>query len=439
MHSVLWSRWFAVLLTLLCLVAAIAYVAAPYELVLGDASAAQSIPVPYTVFLLAAIACASGWFAYAFTGDPVGRRHEQVKFAYFFVIGSFAALMIPPFMKSESIGGEPVGIVSGCVKDDAAPAQLRCDPDETPAGKTGAQGKQEAAPAPAKAAGAAPKPAHDQWLVNVGGALRAQSERCTSDQAAKCRLGSSGRRVEVTGGIVVPLPFVVIALFGGAISLSRRVPEIQKRSEDGYVGTATQPKIDARQAREELVFQIMQFVSAPLIAITAHQVIAPQGQASAVALAFLAGFGSETILLMIRGVANGLQPRAAPSNAEGTTSAPAAAGGGVRARGPGAGEAAAGGLPAPVMLGLGPAGASAEPVHIRLCVDDDLEAGSLALRVDGLPADVPRDGCVELELAPGRAHRVEAHGRRAGRPVHGELALTARADDDGRPVRLALG
>lgn len=451
-----WSLAFAVLLPLLCLVTAVAYVVEPHLGVLNEGAANGAVlreppqPLAYKVLLLGTIACAAGWFIHAFTGDPLVRRREQVKFAYFFVIASFAVLMIPPFVKSQALGSEPIGIVSGCVLDAGAAAQLRCNPDGGPVPRTGAQVEEGRPAAAASAADPATArlPAHNQWLVNIGGALRAQSELpCTAGSPEACLPGAPGNRVDITGGVVVPLPFVIVALFGGAVSLSRRVPEIQKRSEPGFAGTVAEPAIDARQAREELVFQIMQFASAPLIAITAYQVVEPASQAGAVALAFLAGFGSETILLMIRGVANGLQPRnvlqglAAPGPAP--TPAPAPAGlpgqGGV---GPVAGFALGGAIDTgvqPLQLGIQAASdPPVEPVRVRLCVDDDLEAGSAALSVDGVLVGVPGDGCVEVPLAPGRPCRVEAHGRRAGREVHGGQTFTVNADDEARPLQIAL-
>lgn len=451
-----WSLAFAVLLPLLCLVTAIAYVVEPHLSALYAGAADGAVlrkpppPLAYKVLLLAAIACAAGWFIHAFTGDPLVRRREQVKFAYFFVIASFAVLMIPPFVKSQALGSEPIGIVSGCVADADAVAQLRCDPDQRLIPRTGAQAEEgrpaatiPVAPKDAALAGAAsmatvPRPERNQWLVNIGGALRPQSTLpCKVGSPEECLPGSPGNRVDITGGVVVPLPFVIVALFGGAVSLSRRVPEIQKRSEPGFPGSVAEPAIDARQAREELVFQIMQFASAPLIAITAYQVVEPTSQAGAVALAFLAGFGSETILLMIRGVANGLQPRnvlpglPAPVPAPPPAPAPAWM--------PGQGAVGPVAAFAPRQLGIQAAGdPPVEPVRIRLCVDDDLEAGSAALSVDGVLVGVPGDGCVELPLAPGRPYRVEAHGRRAGREVHGGQTLTVNADDEARPLQLAL-
>jgi len=455
--KVSWAKYFAVLVTLLCLGTAIAYVIEPYDMdtrataahAAATEAGAKGAAAPqgggappeaadrlhddsriwYRVLLLASVASGAAWFAYAFTGDPVARRHEQVQFAYFFVIGSFAVLMIPPFVKSQAIGSEPIGIVSGCVPG-ADAVQLSCNPRATRAGAEGGGGTDAAA----GAQGAEPR--YNQWLVNIGGALREQAPgECRLRDPADCKPGSVGNRVEITGGVVVPLPFIVIALFGGAISLSRRIPEIQKRSEPGYVPTEAEPAMDMRAAREELVFQIMQFISAPLIAIAAHQVIEPDSQSTAVGLAFLAGFGSESILLMIRGVANGIQPK---STVRRSAPEPAVAGDAP------AGAAQAGllaaGADAPLRLTHGlETDAPADPVHLRLCVEDEgIEPGSLTISVDGRPAAVTSAGCAELELASGRRYRIEARAVRGGSEVRGELALTADDDDDGKPVLLEL-
>lgn len=250
------------------------------------------------------------WFTHAFTGAPdISRRPEQVRFAYFFVIASFVVLGLPPLIKSQAIGSEPLGIVSGCVSPPDADA-LSCLP---------ALGNKTASAEEMKKSyntwlaenpniKLAPQPLwHNQWLVNIGGTLSPQT--VCPETGPRCKLGSNENRVYVTGGLVVPLPLVIVALFGAAISLTRRVPEIQKQSDENYVGTAAQPALTPTEATERLAFQIMQFVSAPLIAITAYEVLRPENEATAMALAFLAGFGSETILLLIRGVAEGIQPK----------------------------------------------------------------------------------------------------------------------------------
>ncbi|MCK5353608.1 MAG: hypothetical protein KAJ63_00705, partial [Methyloprofundus sp.] len=109
-----------------------------------------------------------------------------------------------------------------------------------------------------------------QWLFNIGGRV----------VCGKYRLDTC----EITGGLVVPLYFVVLALLGGAISLTRRVPEYQKRSAENYQGTvnAKESFMSYEQVRESLAFQIIQFISAPLIAIVAYHLIEPTEQAGVV-------------------------------------------------------------------------------------------------------------------------------------------------------------
>lgn len=112
----------------------------------------------------------------------------------------------------------------------------------------------------------------------------------------------------VSGGLVLPFYVVLIAMIGGAISLSRRIPEIQKRADPNFPGTSTQSRLMLYEAREQVIFQIMQLVSAPFIAICSFHVIEPSSQTTTVALAFACGFASETILLMIRSVVEKIRP-----------------------------------------------------------------------------------------------------------------------------------
>src|SRR5208283_2026673 len=60
--------------------------------------------------------------------------------------------------------------------------------------------------------------------------------------------------------------------------------------------------------REELLFQVLQVLSAPLIAITAYNAIMPNSRATSVALGFVSGFSSESVLLAIRSVADKIKP-----------------------------------------------------------------------------------------------------------------------------------
>jgi hypothetical protein len=124
------------------------------------------------------------------------------------------------------------------------------------------------------------------WLINIGGQVR------------ECVNGT--RHLCVSGGLVVPLHLVILSLMGGAISLTRRVPEYQKRGSRGYIGTDKEFALQPRVLREYLVFQIVQFVSAPLIAVVAYYLIEPTTTSASVAIAFAAGFASESVLLLIR-------------------------------------------------------------------------------------------------------------------------------------------
>ena len=101
---------------------------------------------------------------------------------------------------------------------------------------------------------------------------------------------------------MVPLYVVVLALFGGAVSMTRRVPEYQRRAMDW------QDALTNVEARERLVFQIMQVVSAPLIAVTAYYIYKPGTPAESVVIGFASGFASEPILLMIRSLVEKLSP-----------------------------------------------------------------------------------------------------------------------------------
>ena len=118
--------------------------------------------------------------------------------------------------------------------------------------------------------------------------------------------GDGGYFVE--GGLVVPFYLIVLSLLGGAVSLTRRIPEYQKQSAPGYAGTEDAPVLTPAELREYLVFQIVQVISAPFIAAVAYYVLAPATTAAIVGLAFASGFASETVLLWVRGVVDKLRP-----------------------------------------------------------------------------------------------------------------------------------
>ncbi len=112
----------------------------------------------------------------------------------------------------------------------------------------------------------------------------------------------------MSGGLVVPLYLVILSFIGGAISLTRRVPEYQKQAASDYVGTDRAPALPPRMLREFLVFQIVQFISAPFIAVVAYYLIGPTTTSASVAIAFAAGFASESVLLLIRAAVNKVAP-----------------------------------------------------------------------------------------------------------------------------------
>src|SRR5215467_3394307 len=82
----------------------------------------QAVPL----IVIVAVAC---WFIYAFTGDPYRKRTNAVILSYFFVIGSLLLLTVPTFGRDRPIGGQPIGILSGCVLETAA-KEVQCDKEK---------------------------------------------------------------------------------------------------------------------------------------------------------------------------------------------------------------------------------------------------------------------------------------------------------------------
>ncbi len=104
--------------------------------------------------------------------------------------------------------------------------------------------------------------------------------------------------VKVHGGLVVPWYFITLALVGAAVSLARRVPELQKKA-------ITADSLNGPACREELEFQIFQVLSAPFVAITVYNIVMPSSLAVGATLGFASGFSSEAVLMGIRA---GLEP-----------------------------------------------------------------------------------------------------------------------------------
>ncbi len=67
-----------------------------------------------------------------------------------------------------------------------------------------------------------------------------------------------------------------------------------------------------------MVFQIMQVVSAPLIAVVSYHIFEPSSRSVTIALAFASGFASETVLLAIRAFIEKITPETSADPKKGT-------------------------------------------------------------------------------------------------------------------------
>jgi len=201
----------------------------------------------------------------------------------------------------------PMAIFIGCSLGDAKnelscfpsaqPAETKNQPDiHVPAAAQEQAGSQQSTESAAK-----PEVARGAWVLNLGGHVV---------NASKCRdwKEDADQVCQVRGGLLIPLYVIILALMGGSISLTRRLPEYQKCANSQYVSTGKEKKLTQHEFREYLIFQIIQFISAPLIAILAYFLIDPGTAAASVALAFTSGFASESVLLMVRAAAMKVSP-----------------------------------------------------------------------------------------------------------------------------------
>ena len=159
-----------------------------------------------------------------------------------------------------------------------------------------------------------------QWFLHIGStiSLPASTYPDTQEPANMLSAADSGEATSsrgyavMEGGLVVPLYVVLLALAGGAVSLTRRLPEYQVQAASNSIGPSESPEqraISAVRARELVVFQIMQVFTAPLIAIVAFAVFDPDTVTAGALIGFLSGFSSETILLRLRKMADSLSGR----------------------------------------------------------------------------------------------------------------------------------
>ena len=296
-------------------------------------SSTASPSVPWKTLSQAVMALAflflGGWFLHAFTHadslDPDDeclpeQRASMFRFAYMFSVYSFALLVLPFTAMLRTIETPP----------DAGPIRLlrACMELPSAAAATAAAPAAAVSTAPASAAASLvdwcpPEPLKDDytypWVVSVGGVV---AQRCGDGTFACPPLGeppSANGKVlpvySIRGGFVVPFYVVLFAFVGGVVNLTRRVPEYQKRSSCNFVGTATETSVSLLEAREFVVFQLMQMLSSPFVAMVAHYAIRPDTVPSAVGLAFVSGFATESVLLLIRGMVNGLRPETTKTSA----------------------------------------------------------------------------------------------------------------------------
>jgi len=113
-------------------------------------------------------------------------------------------------------------------------------------------------------------------------------------------------RAVIHGGLTVPFYFILVAVIGGAISLARKVPEYQAQFLD--------ERHSAAEMRQHLVFQVLQVLSAPSLAIAAYVLITPSSPATSIPLAFAAGFSSEPVLKFITSAVQKFDAGAHPEN-----------------------------------------------------------------------------------------------------------------------------
>lgn len=214
------------------------------------------------------------------------QRHKWMIFAYSFMLLSLL-LTFYPFIKPfhdkpiETLRDRPIAVFIGCSLD-SPNKNLSCFKPKTENKEQQLQNE----------------PVAGTWVINLGGYIN----QCTEDKDGKATT------CQVSGGLLIPLYFIILALMGGSISLTRRLPELQKQVSAEHIATEQQPRLTQYEFREHLVFQIVQFISAPFLAILAYYLIDPSNTTNSVALAFTAGFASETILLMIRSIANKITP-----------------------------------------------------------------------------------------------------------------------------------
>lgn len=208
-------------------------------------------------------------------GD-IAAVHRIIVHGYIVTLMAFVISLLPFVLLPEDgdtkirkfLEKAPVGVLIGC-QTTKEPLVTACDGDN----------------------------ARPQWVLNIGGHVSAEPDK---------------KYQRVDGGLVLPLYLIVIAFMGAAVGLARRLPEYQKRGSPGYSrdykalndDPDTEVSGDApmhpAEVREVVVFQMMQFISAPLVAIAGYALVKPASWESVAILGFASGFSTEAVLLLIR-------------------------------------------------------------------------------------------------------------------------------------------
>jgi hypothetical protein len=406
-------------------------------------------PLLHSLTLAALLVVMAILFVACFTGDAQRRIKDMFVFAYAFTFGSFAMLTLPFVADSDQATGtawrtkaSSLELVRGCVREGAmggltdisavvlcpsgASVKAGAKPDAWPVNRPtryslllaigGVTATVEPdAPldlaASAAAAPSTPSATSTSTSTSTSAASGGASAAASASPVALSKSGAERWHVEVVGGLAVPFFVLVMSFIGGAVSLSRRVPEYQRRLNPDYKGTLEQCNMREFEVREAVVFQIMQLISAPFLAIATWYIVSPSTLASAATLAFGTGFASESLLLMIRGLVNGIRPEnmrfpatPAENRANPDPVAP---------------------KPDPVVLKGVVLPLANEPLPEALTLalradGDDAVLEQLAVAPDGQFAFAPRD--------PGRYRLQPASGSRAFKPLAQELPAEGLAD-----------
>ncbi|MBI3796513.1 MAG: hypothetical protein HY268_06015 [Deltaproteobacteria bacterium] len=238
------------------------------------------------------------WARLLFT-DVVTRKtmSDLILFCYIFTVffllspGLLLFLSQIPRQLETALQRSPIGLLFGCVASSSSRADTEAGPKELFCAHSGGNG---------------------QWLIKIGGGLPGEPASATGEEA-RDHVTTSGSAaghttlmspapLAISGGVIVPLYVVVFAFWGGAVNMLRRVPEYQRRGLD------VKDPLTREQARACLIFEMTQVLAAPLIALTAYSLLEPGSHKGSVALGFVSGLASHTVLQTLQAAMDTLTP-----------------------------------------------------------------------------------------------------------------------------------